>query len=368
MSLKSKLVHMMMILKNHHTDKHIVVFESDDWGSIRMPSLQIMNHLQHSGIELCLPESYDCFDTLASNNDLECLIEVLSSFKDEDGSPAKLTMNTCVANPDFQKIKNSDFTTYFYEPFTETLKRYPHHDKAFDLWKLGINENVFKPQFHGREHINYQKWMRYLQNNAIVQKCFDYEVISLLLKENGRTETFLAAYNITSEEEKVGVSKSIEDGLRLFKSIFGFESNSMIAPCYTWDDYIEDIAAKHGVKYIQGGYIQSHSAYQKSKNGKKFTGHFIGETNKLGQKYLIRNCSFEPSQDKKFNADSCLHQIDIAFRMKMPAIISCHRLNFIGELNPSNRDNNLKEFRYLLKTLLAKYPDIQFRFSDELFE
>ena len=32
---------------------------------------------------------------------------------------------TIVANPDFSKIRDSDFSEYFYESFAETLKRYP---------------------------------------------------------------------------------------------------------------------------------------------------------------------------------------------------------------------------------------------------
>ena len=125
-SFKGKLMHGMMILKNHHINRHIVVFESDDWGSIRMPSLKILSYLQNKGIDICRPNDYDRVDTLASNTDLEYLIDTLSSVKDSQGNPAKITLNTCVANPDFVKIEKNGFTEYYYEPFTETLKKYPN--------------------------------------------------------------------------------------------------------------------------------------------------------------------------------------------------------------------------------------------------
>lgn len=366
--LKGKLIHGMMILKNHHINKRIVVFESDDWGSTRMPSLETLGYLQSKGIGICRPDDYDKVDTLASNTDLEYLIDTLSSVKDSKGNPAKITLNTCVANPDFARIEKSGFTEYYYEPFTETLKKYPRHDKSFAYWKEGIDKMVFKPQFHGREHLNFQKWIRYMRNNnEAVKECCKQGVISLFINDNGRRETFLDAYNIVSSDERKGVSKSIEDGLTLFNDIFGFKSESIIAPCYTWDNYIEDIAFKSGIKYIQGGYIQHHSVFQGS-IGKLFSGRYFGETNKNGQKYLIRNCTFEPSQNPKYNADFCLRQIDNAFKMRLPAIVSCHRLNFIGDLVPSNRDHNLKEFRYLLKALVEKYPDVEFRSSDEVFK
>ena len=327
-SVIGKITHLAMIVRNHRINGHIVVFESDDWGSVRIPSEDALSYLQRRGVEFCMPDSYDKVDSLASDRDLECLHDVLTSVRDAKGNPAKITMNTCVANPDFTRIRESGFTKYSYEPFTDTLKRYPGHERAFSLWKEGIRENVFKPQFHGREH--------------------------------------LEAYNIISKDEKDGVAVSIEEGLVLFEKIFGFKSRSMIAPCYVWDDYIEDIAYKNGVKYLQGGYIQRHSEYH-SDFGKRFSGHYFGETNKNGQKYLIRNCTFEPSQNPKYNADFCLRQIDNAFRMKLPAIVSCHRLNFIGSLVPNNRDSNLKDFSCLLKTLVKKYPDIEFRSSDEVF-
>ena len=46
------------------TNRHIVVIESDDWGSIRMPSLEVRNELISRGVSIasCI---YDKIDTLA---------------------------------------------------------------------------------------------------------------------------------------------------------------------------------------------------------------------------------------------------------------------------------------------------------------
>src|ERR1039458_10679189 len=57
----------------------------------------------------------------------------------------------------------SDFQEYYYEPFTETLKRYPNHERVFDLYKEGMKHKVFHPQFHGREHLNVSRWMNALR-------------------------------------------------------------------------------------------------------------------------------------------------------------------------------------------------------------
>lgn len=88
---------------------------------------------------------YNRYDSLESNSDLEQLFEVLTAFKDKNGKHPVVTANNIVANPDFQKTKEADFQKYFYEPFTEALKRYPKHDKVYVLIKEGISKGIFYP-------------------------------------------------------------------------------------------------------------------------------------------------------------------------------------------------------------------------------
>ena len=45
---------------------------------------------------------------------------------------------------------------------------------------------------------------------------------------------------------------------------------------------------------------------------------------------------------------------------KKPAIISTHRINFIGFLDERNRTSNLKSFSLLLENILKKWPDVEF--------
>ena len=73
---------------------------------------------------------YCKYDALEANAELEYLFEVLSQYKDSNGNHPVFTGVNVVANPDFDKIKASGFQQYFYEPFTETLKKYPVHDRV----------------------------------------------------------------------------------------------------------------------------------------------------------------------------------------------------------------------------------------------
>lgn len=355
-------------LKGYHTKRHIVVFESDDWGSIRMPSIDTLNSLKKQGVQISDKGGYNTCDTLASNDDLELLMDTLTSVKDSHGNPAKITFNCCVANPDFEKIRESDFQEYFYEPFTETLKRYPHHDRSFELWIEGIKNNVFKPQFHGREHLNAQMWMQLLRKNIEpVKLAFDKEVFCMKVeKQQDPRSHVLVAFNVSAKEDYEFARNAVKEGLDLFEKLFGFRSITMIAPNYTWDPEIEIAAWQNGIKVLQGAHVQRPSYYAK-KTGAKYERHHTGQKSKVTElKYLVRNCKFEPTRHAYMNADNCMKEIKSAFRFATPAIVSCHRLNFIGELNPSNRDNNLREFNRLLHMITAKYPDVEFMSSDEL--
>ena len=346
---------------------HVLVVESDDWGSVRMPSKQVHAELKSKGYHYGDFVGYDLYDTLSSNTDLEILIEVLSTVKDSKGQPVKLTMNCVVANPDFEKIRQSGFKEYHYELFTETLKRYPHHDRSFSLWKEGMDAGVFHPQFHGREHLNAQMWLKLLQKGCKpVLDSFDKGVISVVVdKTDDPRQHSLAAYNLANEEEYDFAKRSVVEGLDIFEHLFGYRSESMIAPNYTWDTAIEDVAYSCGVKYLQGARYQRHSMYV-VRNGGSAELRFTGQRNNNGQIYMVRNCSFEPSENPSKNADFCMAQIKNAFDHGQAAIISAHRQNFIGELYPTNRDNNIKQFKSLLKTIIKKYPDVIFLTSDEL--
>ena len=368
MGLKQTLTQNLLNLSGWHTKQHIVVFESDDWGAIRMPSLEAFHFLRDQGVLLSDKSGYNVCDTLASNDDLELLMETLSSVKDNNGNPAKITFNCCVANPDFQKIRENDFQVYYNEPFTETLKRYPHHDRSFELWKEGMKNNLFQVQFHGREHLNAQMWMQLLRKNVdSVRKAFDKEVFCMeLAKQDDPRRQVLAAFNVASKEDYAFACNAIKEGLDLFEKLFGFRPFTMIAPNYTWDAEIEMAAWQNGIRIMQGGHVQRPSYYAKSQ-GAKYKRHHTGQKSKdTKMKYMVRNCEFEPSFHAYMNADYCMKEIQNAFLYGAPAIVSCHRLNFIGELNPANRDNNLREFKKLLKMITSKYPDVAFMSSDEL--
>jgi hypothetical protein len=94
--------------------------------------------------------------------------------------------------------------------------------------------------------------------------------------------------------------------------------------------------------------------------------HYLGQKNKYNQKYITRNYFFEPSSGGKDWVNSCLKDIDIVFNWKKPAIISSHRVNYIGSLNEENRSKGLRQLRQLLNKMIEKWPEVEFMTSSEL--
>lgn len=366
MNIKQIITHNLLNIPGWHTRRRILVIESDDWGSIRMPSKKAYSEMLNHGLHVDR-DPYCHYDNLATAEDLEALYEVLQSVKDKNGRSAVLTANAVVANPVFDKIKESGYKEYFYEPFTETLKRYPSHEGVYEMWKQGIDAGIFHPQFHGREHLNVKKWLKVLQSGEEATRfAFDKGTFGLTSAVDARIKNnYMGAFNSGLDEDIQEYDTIITEGQKLFEQLFGYKSESFIATTYTWNPKIEPILARNGVKYLQG-MVHQHVPLDDDTTFTWKKNNFTGRKSPAGLTYITRNCYFEPSQLTIDSVSDCLSRIAIAFRWGKPAVISAHRLNFIGNIVESNRTNNLKYLSAILKQVVKKYPDIEFMSTDEL--
>jgi hypothetical protein len=358
----------LLLVPGIHLRRRILVLESDDWGSIRLPSREVYDALLRHGVRVDrFP--FNRVDALASMEDLSALMEVLASVHDHTGHPAVMTLNTIVANPDFDRIRASDFREYYYEPFPETLQRYPSHDGSFALWHEGMEATLFKPQFHGREHLNVLRWLRALrENRGRVRMAFQYRMADLSESEHITEDAFADALNFSHPAEMDSQRQAILEGTQLFEQLFGYRSMSFIAPNYIWDSRLNGSLRQCGIRAFQGIWVQF-EPLEGPENRFRRKLHYLGERNREGQLFLVRNAGFEPSLYPGMDCtDSALQRIAMAFRMGKPAIVGTHRLNFCGTIDPANRDRNLPAFRRLLHTVRKKWPDVEFMSSDQLAE
>jgi len=350
-----------------NTNRKLLVIESDDWGSIRMPSREVYEKCLKAGYPVDRI-AYERYDSLASEEDIELLFGLLTSIKDINGNHPVITANCVVVNPDFVKIRTDNFNYYHYELITDTFKRYPSHYNNFNLWQQGMAAKVFHPQLHGREHLNVSQFMQALRKGDR-DALFGFENQmpgSIPLGPEARGNRYVDATFYYSLKEKAEILSIILEGLDLFGKLFGYKSESIIPTNYTWSPDYNQAVSEKGINFFQG----IRKIREPIPGGKpKYHTNYLGKTNKSGQIYLVRNVHFEPSLFRlriKDPVGQCLSDMEIAFRMHKPAVLSSHRINYVGYIDETNRDRNLKMLYQILMTALRNWPDIEFITSDQL--
>jgi hypothetical protein len=205
------------------------------------------------------------------------------------------------------------------------------------------------------------------ENDKFAREAFAHNMFSLHYSSNPVYKNeFMDALDFDSSVESMELQKNVIDGAHLFESIWGFPSKSFMANCYIWSSDLEPVLKAAGINYLQGSLIQLEPKAIKGRfYNKKY--HYLGQRNKSDQRFLIRNVLFEPSQDPTIDwVNKAMHEISLAFMYRKPAIISSHRLNYIGFIDPLNRKKNLAFLKYLLISITNKWPDVEFMTSVQL--
>lgn len=359
---KAALARQVPNILGWRTSRKIVVVESDDWGSIRMPSRKAYRALLNQGVAVdrC---PFCRNDALATESDLSSLFEVLSSVNDSTGRPAGLTANVVVANPDFERITDSGFEHYSFKRIDRSFADTPGCERNLNLWEEGRKRRIFVMQSHGREHVNVPRWMRLLRDgDEETMMAFKLGVFGLSTTIARRPrKSLLAALDFSNDEEQSAASAATKEGLQMFKELFGYNSSSFIPPNYVWGRSLEADIATEGVRYIQGRFRHRYV-------GERWPhSRALGTRNEWGQLALVRNASFEPTLCPSEDCvDSCLSAVSTAFKWHKPAVICSHRVNFVGVLDSKNRDQNLRALSRLLTTIVRKWPQVEFMTSAEL--
>ena len=361
--IQNRLLSYYYATKDFRTSRHIVVFESDDWGSIRMSNKAAWNELLARGYSVD-KRPYERYDILESPDDIMALFTVLHKYKDSRGHHPVITANMLMANPDFDKIRENGFRRYEYELIENTYNRYYGNDKVLYMMREGLKEGLFMPQSHGREHFNVPLWMQALQSHdEDTMTAFEYRICGIAPKSHpDQGNQTMAALRAINEQEQKEMDSIVKDGLRLFENLWGFASKSFVAPTYSWNERTEKVLSEGGVSLIQA------ARFSKASFGQPSQYYYTGQENQFGQVYSIRNCIFEPANASGDEADSALSQIEHAFRQNKLAIVCTHRINYVGGLNEYNRTKNLRLLDNLLKGILNRWPDVEFMSSDMLID
>ena len=173
-----------------------------------------------------------------------------------------------------------------------------------------------------------------------------------------------AAFDFFDVNDNEQFKPIIKEGLQLFEEVYGYRSNYFTPPVYQIHHSLFSTLKENGIEYIDLGLVrkehQGQSKYQTSFN-------FIGKKTKNDLTIMVRNIVFEPTEDRGLDwVNFTMKQIDRAFRWNKPAIISSHRVNFCGHIDPKNREKGLRTLRQLLQEIVKKWPDVEFMSADEM--
>jgi len=354
-------------LPGWRTDRKIIVIESDDWGSVRMPSPAAFEKLENAGLDMRSwdAERYNLNDTLASKADIQGLFEVLNQFKDSSGKSPVFTAACVVANPDFEKIRQADYKNYYYESFPVTLSRYPACSGSFEMWKEGIARRLFVPQLHGREHLNVLSWMKALNiGDRQTRLAFEEGVWGFVPDQSLYPGVDYQAAFLLSDKDSMDYHMTVlQEAMNLFEKLFGYKAEYFVPPNGIFNNRLNGILKTGGIRFRYASTIQ----HEPQANGStRRIIHWLGQREKSGLRYIQRNCFFEPSKPGQDWVDKCMNEISIAFKWKKPAIIGSHRVNYMGTLNERNRDIGLGSLKTLLESISKAWPDVCFLTTPEL--
>lgn len=364
--MKQTISNYLKNISGWRTNRKLIVFSVDDYGNVRLASKRAFENLKKTNISLT--SHFDRLDTLETREDLEALYEVLSSVKDKKGNPVVFTPYSLSCNIDFEAMKELGYSKYVYELLPKTYEKLCAKDpKAYsgtwDLWKEGIDKRLMKPQFHGREHFNLHIFNDLLQkkDNDFLKVLENDSYVSVPAHQTYK-HGWTAAYSFYNKDETVGFLDNVADGLKCFEQVYGYTSNSFTPPAQQFPLHLESGLEKYGIKYIDR---------PRSLNRHLGSGKYQIEKHKLGEgstmKVLVRNAVFEPTTNQGRDwVNFTFKQVEAAFRMKKPANISSHRVNYCGHIDPKNREIGLTALKQLLQKIVKRWPDVEFISADQL--
>ncbi len=329
----------------------LVLFLSDDWGSIRLKNRQSRNKLEKAGLNIN-SSRFDRYDSLETNRDVEGLMEVLDSFKDLHGNSPLFTMVSNVGNPDFEKISKDNYNQYHVEDLATTYSNNLGSENVPKLIKEGIEKRLFEPALHGREHVRIKDWLYMLKSgNAFANLGFN-ERFFFIPDEfcSNQISRLEASFWHPQNSEDHFEEEVLKDAILRFEKFFQTKPYYFTPPSLLFSENLPKTINELGLSWMDVPRIHH-------QNGRMV---YLGS--RFGQlRFLVRNMVFEPLlADCSGSAESCLKQIQYAFQYGQPAIISNHRVSFAGAIEPENTNKGLKELSYLLKEVLRRWPDIQF--------
>lgn len=356
--MKQWLFNNIKNISGWHTNRKLLAFAIDDYGNVRLNNKEAALALgEQSG------NRFDAYDTLETREDLEQLFEVLSSVNDGNGGTACFTPYTLPCNLDFEALAANGFQEYAYETLPVTFEKLSAkqpvaYEGAWALWQEGVSTGLLAPQFHGREHINLRHFHELLQKrDAKLLASLQHRSLAGLPPSRHAQVGWTAAFSFWDLAELDHHVDILQDGLHAFEQVFGYRAIAFTPPAQQLHPSLYPLLQQQGIKAIDRPFhYRQHLGYGKYQQQIDY----MRWDAKVGMVKLVRNVVFEPTIRNTDHVGKAMQQIEAAFRWHKPAIISTHRVNFCGHIDPANRKKGLKDLKELLQKIVKRWPEVEF--------
>jgi Glycosyl hydrolase family 57 len=339
--LKKKIQRDTRNLSHMKFAEPILVFESDDWGMERKPAANVIQKFAEPG------EWAD--EQTESIEDMQCLFETLTKYRDPHGRPACFTANFIMANPDFDRIEKAAFQHYYDVTLDTSLS-----DPIRQKYLFGIHQKCFSPQYHGRKHFWTETWLKDLRENVRgSRELFDERChggLSLLQGEGWRYHSEYVDWKSGKTPTEENIYDSMKEDLDIFERLFGYRSLSVIPPHYIFTPDVEKVWKRLGIRYIQGA---GYRLIRKSNGSTQTKSHYLGEASPQDLIYSIRTVKFDPRPSRpNQNWQAAVKLIELCFERGVPAVVDTHRINYTGKY----RDEGIRQLNELLNACQKHKP------------
>lgn len=324
--------------------KPVVVLQSDGWARVGVHDAEGYEQLRSGGLRLG-EHPYDLY-SLETASDVSSLAALLKGHRDSIGRAPCITMNFCLANLDFGKMRRQGFQKIELMPLSQGLPGTWSRPGLIEAYRAGIKQRVFYPGLYGLTHFS-----TVAVENAIAEGAERAQLLRLLWNaetpfiywrmpwvgyEYWHPEKPRAGF-ILARDQKMLVRKACN----LFSTLFGVKATTTCAPGYRFNHETLMAWSERGIRVVQNG---------------TEAGLQAPHLDELGLLHLYRTVDLEPSQ-KEVDVEKYLQVAGICFSRGLPFIVSTQSINFQSSLKDF-RSASLATLDSLLTGLESRYPEL----------
>ena len=285
---------------------------------------------------------------------LNRLVDILSHYRDPNGSHPVMTLALVLAVPDGRAISQDG-------QYHRLLLDEPLFAPVRQAIERGRVAGVFSLQLHGLEHYWPAGLMASTDPSVRAWLADDAPGTTERLPSHMQSRWVDASVLPSKALDPAAVEVAIKEETHLYQRLFGEQPRVAVPPTFVWTEDVERAWARAGVEFVVTPGLRS-----ACRNAKGLpdcdSGPFYNNQAGRGVTYLVRDDYFEPGRGHR--AEHGLRALARKWDERRACLLETHRSNFIGDEASATR--NLAEIGRLYALVLEHYPDLHFLSTESL--